>query len=157
MRTIKYLFLLLLLQSTIGTYGQIVDSLSKNEVNIYNTVADTLISRVKAKEGDVKIVLAGEEFILKMLPDTLLNMPLVKERPYKGRNKYEGAIWIKIDELSVHENDVSVFTTVTRQIHKRWVAWELGKQISSYTFIFKHDEILITYKLAEIQTGFFIR
>jgi len=156
MRTIRYLFLLLLLQSTIGTYGQIIAP-SKNEVNIYNTVADTLISRVKAKEGDVMIVLTGEEFILKMLPDTMINMPLLKEKPYKGRKKYEGAIWIKIDELGVYENYVSVFTTVTRQIHKHWVAWELEKQISSYTFVFSHDEILNSYKLAEIQTGFFIR
>jgi hypothetical protein len=156
MRTIRCLFFLLLLQSTIGTFGQIIAP-SKNEMYIYNTVVDTLIYRVKAKEGDVKIVLTGEEFILKMLPDTMINIPLFKERPYKGRKKYEGAIWIKIDELGVYENYVSVFTTVTRQIHKRWVAWELEKQISSYTFIFNHDEIINSYKLAEIQCGFFIR
>jgi hypothetical protein len=156
MRTIRYLFFLLLLQSTMGIYGQIIAP-SKNEMYIYNTVLDTLLCRIKAKEEDVKVVLASEEYILKMLPDTMINTPLYKERPYKGRKKYEGAIWIKIDELGVYENYVSVFTTVTRQIHKRWVAWELEKQISSYTFIFNHDETLDSYKLAEIQYGFFIR
>jgi hypothetical protein len=158
MNLIKNIFLLLSIQSTLAAYGQINYTPSKNEVNIYYTVVDTLISKVKAKEGDVKIVLAGDEFILKMLPDTIKSIPLSKERPYKSKRKYEGAIWIQIDELSVVKEDkVNVFTTISRQIHKHWIAWEMEEQISSYLLVFKHDKTLNSYNLIEIQTGFFIR
>ena len=74
-----------------------------------------------------------------MLPDTIKSIPLSKERPYKSKRKYEGAIWIPIDELSVvKKKKENAFLPTSRKPTKiNLSGWKKKKQTFNYFFIIK--------------------
>lgn len=156
MKLSRKLIILFLLLSTVESYAQITTSTSRNESNIYFNVADTLIKKILEKERNVKIVITSEDYILKLLPETFSNLPVIKTNNFKRKRKFEGAIWVKIDPLQLDKDKVKIYTTIRRQTNKQMIAWESGEQIGSYILIYKYDNSLNEYKLLEIEKGMFI-
>ena len=157
MRISIILTALLLSLFPINSYGQITNSFTFSETNIYYHAVDTLISKVLHKENKVKIVITCDDYILDRLPNKFANLEVNKTNKFEGKRKFEGAIWIKVDRINIDEDKIKIFTTIRKQTNNQMLAWEYNKMISSYTLIYKYDFNLRTYKLVNIEEGRFIR
>jgi hypothetical protein len=136
-------------------YGQPL-SIKNYEDELYTKSIDTLVSMVLSKYPDVQIVICCPNYIHEMIPDSFHNHQVIKSEKFKGKRKFEGAIWIKMDPNDSNKDTVAIFTTIRRQTKRQMLAWEYPSQVINYTLIYKIHSDNRTYELVGIKEGMFI-
>jgi hypothetical protein len=122
MRNSIILTALLLLFFPINSFSQITNSFTLNETNIYYHAVNTLISKVIHKEKNIKIVITSDDYILDRLPNIFTDVEVIKTTKFKGKRKFEGAIWIKVDRINIDEDKIKIFTTIRKQTNNQMLA-----------------------------------
>ena len=135
--------------------GQTI-STKNNENDLYSNTIDTLVSMVLSKYPNVQIVICSSKYVLENTPDFYHNHKVFKSDKFKGRRKFEGAIWIKMDPNNTNKDTVAIFTTIRRQTKKQMLAWEYPSQVINYTVMYKIQPDSKIYELFDIKEGMFI-
>jgi len=148
MKNTEILVILLLLLGTFNSNGQITNSTSKNESNIYFHAVDTLISLVKSEFEPTKILVESDKFILDRLPDSFSNQEIIKIYKKKLFQKQDGIIQIGIDRLNIDENKITIHLIVLKKVNGHWINWEKG--CGGYWLYYSFDEKLKSYQLVDI-------
>lgn len=138
----------------ISAKGQITNSTSKGESNIYVHAVDTLISMVVAKETSPRIVIVSDDYVLDRIPDSFSNITIYKKRKMNDSNKFENAIWITINRLDVVNGEVTINTSISKQINRHFPCWD--SNITDYILIYVYDSSKGFYNLIDIKLGYYI-
>jgi len=151
----KTLLITLFSLTILSANGQITNSTSKSESNIYFHAVDTLISLVLAKETPPKIVIVSDDYVLNRLPDSFYNQMIYKKEKLKGTAKFENAIWIIIDRLDIGSGKVVINSSIRKQTNRQMLSWD--SNISNYGLIYEYEAEKGFYKLIDIKKGIYIR
>lgn len=151
----KTLLILLFSLTILSANGQITNSSSKSEANIYFHAVDTLISLVLAKETPPRLVIVSDDYVLNRLPDSFYSQVIYKKKKPKGTSNFENAIWITIDRLDISGDKVVINSSIRKQTNRQMLCWD--SNITNYGLIYEHEADKGFYKLIDIKKGIYIR
>lgn len=145
--------IVLIVYFVVAFFASFADEPETDADNIYSNAFSSLITIISetSTEPVGTIVLSYEDFILAKIPDSYNGVHVEKSWKFKPLSKYDGAIWIRIDNISLDLDKLYVFAKIERQTNGEFENWKQG--IASYKITYQCDFKNNTFELIDYSEG----